>query len=479
MGLEIFYIIFTKKINMFSPSKYKNRRLQLIENIHSGIILLPGNSYEPINFPGNTYPFRQDSHFLYYFGINIPDIVGVIDVDSGEDYLFGNNLMVEDIVWTGEQLTLEELGLKSGVSKVFSMNRLESYLSKAIQLNRAIHFLPPYKCKKLLQLTEWLSLLPKEINENISKELISAIVQQRSIKDNEEINEIEEAINRVTSAMFLRALNICEPGIKESEILAQIISIAVAEQSGLAFQPICTVNGQFLHNNSYENVLTEGKLLLIDAGAESKNYYASDITRVFPVSKRFNEQQSEIYQIVLKMQQNAISAMHPGVTYFSVHKLACKIMVEGLKALGLLHGNTEEIVESGAHALFFPHGLGHLLGLDVHDMEDLGENNTGYDNDIQRSEQFGTKYLRYAKTLKEGLVLTVEPGIYFIPALINLWKKEKKFSQFINYNVVEKFLHLGGIRIEDDVVITTNGCRILGNPIPKNIAEIELLKIKD
>lgn len=462
---------------MFSKSKYITRRQHLIDQLSSGIILLPGNGRVPMNYPGNPYPFRQDSHFLYYFGIDIPNLVGTIDVDSGESYLFGDELTLDELIWVGEYPALSELAERSGVSKLFPMVRLESYLSKALQLKRKIHYLPPYRCDRLLQITQWLSLMPDEVKEQVSSELIAAIVSQRSIKDDDELNEIEITLNQVTSEMFLTGLKMCETGTRESEIAAAIESIAKSKGCQLAFPSICSVNGHYLHNESYGNTLQTGQLLLVDAGCESRLHYATDLTRVFPVSKTFTPQQAEIYQLVLDMQHAAMQAMRPGVTYLSVHKLACKVLVEGLKSIGLMAGDTEEIVEVGAHALFFPHGLGHLMGLDVHDMEDLGEQNTGYDEQVQRSQVFGTRFLRYGKMLKEGLVLTVEPGIYFIPLLIDQWKKEGKFEQYIHYAKLESYLAFGGIRIEDDVVITADGCRLLGNPIPKTIAEIELLKM--
>lgn len=462
---------------MFSKDKYINRRRHLVEQLSSGIVLLPGNKRVPMNYAGNPYPFRQDSHFLYYFGIDLPDLIGIIDVDSGESYLFGDELSIDDLIWIGEYPSLPLLAEKCGVSKVFPKVRLESYLATALQLKRQIHYLPPYRCDRLLQLSEWLSIAPHEVKEQVSSDLISAVVSQRSFKDADEINEIELTINQITSEMFLTALRMCEANRREQEIAAAIEYVAKTQGSQLAFPSICSVNGHYLHNESYANTLREGQLLLVDAGCESRMHYATDLTRVFPVAPTFSTQQAEIYQLVLNMQRSAIEMMRPGITYLSVHKQACRVMVEGLKALGLMLGNTDEIVEQGAHALFFPHGLGHLMGLDVHDMEDLGEQNTGYDNEVQRSQIFGTRFLRYGKMLKEGLVLTVEPGIYFIPLLIEQWKKEEKFKQYIHYERLESYLQLGGIRIEDDVLITTQGCRVLGNPIPKTIAEIELLKM--
>ncbi|MEJ5265946.1 MAG: aminopeptidase P family protein [Bacteroidales bacterium] len=462
---------------MFSAEKYVGRRKQLIEQLSSGIVLLPGNNRVPMNYAGNPYPFRQDSHFLYYFGIDLPDLVGVVDVDSGECYIFGDELSLDDLIWVGEYPALADLAQKSGVSKLFPKVRLENYLATAMQLKRPIHYLPPYRSDRLLQLSEWLSLTPQEVKQQISSDLIGAVVSQRSIKDVDEINEIELTINQITSEMFLTALHLCEPGKRESEIAAAIENIAKAQGSQLAFPSICSVNGHYLHNESYANTLQEGQLLLVDAGCESRLHYATDLTRVFPVAKTFSAQQAEIYQLVLEMQRKALEMIRPGITYLSVHKQACKVMVEGFKALGLMSGDTDEIVEQGAHALFFPHGLGHLLGLDVHDMEDLGEQNTGYDENIKRSEVFGTRFLRYGKALKEGLVLTVEPGIYFIPLLIEQWKKEGKFKQYIHYERLIPYLNFGGIRIEDDIVVTSQGCRVLGNPVPKTIAEIELLKM--
>jgi Xaa-Pro aminopeptidase len=461
---------------MFSKEKYNARRKQLIEQIQSGLILIFGNADSPINYRGNVYPFRQDSNFLYFFGIDVPGMVGLIDADSGEDFLFGTESTIDDEIWTGPVETLEEMGQKCGVQKTFSIFRLESYINKAIQLNRAIHYLPPYRGDRVLQLSDLLSISPAEVEEQYSKEMVSAIIQLRLIKDRDEVQEIEQTLDNVTSKMMLKALQICNSGVKESEIVAAIESISLSQGCYQAYQPICSVNGQYLHNESYKNILQEGQLLLLDAGSESPMHYATDITRTFPVSNALNTQQADIYSLVLDMQKTAFSLMKPGIKYLDVHLQICKVLAQGLVELGLMHGNIEEIVSEGAHAIFFPHGLGHLVGLDVHDMEDLGENNVGYNDQVKRSNKFGTQYLRYAKELMQGIIITVEPGIYFIPPLIEEWRKKKKFEQFINYQKLESYMNFGGIRIEDNAIISDDGCRILGKPIPKSIAEIESLK---
>ncbi len=463
-------------MRLFSDQTYINRRKRLAEQIQSGIILIIGNRMVPRNYAANYYPFRQDSNFLYFFGLDIPGLIGLIDVDSGESFLFGYQPTIDDLIWEGPIETLDALGQKVGVERTFPLSRLESFIDKSIQLKRTIHFLPPYRTDRIVQLSELLSIPHEQVRSLASQELIHAVIQLRSVKNADEINEIEFALNQITSGIILKAIEMSKPGVKEYEIAAIAECIAKQYNCQLAYPPICTINGQYLHNESYSNTLESGKLLLLDVGSESQMHYASDITRTFPVDKQFTTQQAYIYNLVLAMMQTAFQHMKPGIPYMYVHYEACKTLTQGLIDLGLMKGDVNEIVEKGAHALFFPHGLGHLLGLDVHDMEDLGENNTGYDETITRSNQFGTKFLRYGKALQNGTVITVEPGIYFIPALIEQWKKEKAFETYICYDKLNDYLNFGGIRIEDNVLVTDGGVKILGNPIPKSIHEIELLK---
>ncbi|HEY9124506.1 MAG TPA: aminopeptidase P family protein, partial [Bacteroidales bacterium] len=468
---------FVKKLKimerLFNKEKYIQRRKQLKEKVGFGVIFMPGNFHLSMNYPANPLRFRQDSNFLYFFGLDSPELAGVIDVDNDEELLFGPEFSVDDLIWTGQVEMFDQRAFKVGVSKVFSYSKLERYIKKTVEEKRKIHFLPPYQGEKKIVLSEMLGFPVAKLKEQASDVLIKAVVAIRSKKDADEVDEIEYALNNITAEIYRQCMSVIRPGIKESEFASIAEGYALKHNCRLAYPAICTVNGQYLHNESYDNILKDGQLLLIDAGSESPMHYASDITRTIPVSKKFNTQQKEIYLLVLDMQQKALSLMKPGVPYSFVHKNACEVLVKGMIQLGLMKGNVAEVVEAGAHALFFPHGLGHLLGLDVHDMEDLGEANTGYDETYKRSQQFGTRFLRYGKELHEGIVITVEPGIYFIPELIDQWKSESRYSQFINYAALEKYKNFGGIRIEDNVLITNDNYKILGNLIPKSVFDVE------
>jgi Xaa-Pro aminopeptidase len=458
---------------LFSKEKYIQRRRQLKEKVGSGVIFLHGNFHLPMNYPANPLRFRQDSSFLYFFGLDTPELAGVIDVDHDEELLFGEDYSVDDLIWTGPMDKIQHRALKVGVSKVFSYSKLDGYIKKAIEEKRKIHFLPSYQGEKKIVLSEILGIPVAKLKEQASDILVNAVVAMRSIKDADEVAEIEYALDNITSEIYRQCMAVIHPGIKEAEFASIAEGYALKHNCRLAYPAICTVNGQYLHNEYFDNTLQDGQLLLIDAGSESPMHYASDVTRTIPVSKKYNTQQKEIYQLVLDMQQTAISMMKPGIPYSVVHKKACEELTEGMINLGLMKGDVAEAVDAGAHALFFPHGLGHLLGLDVHDMEDLGEANTGYDDIYQRSQQFGTRFLRYGKELKEGVVITVEPGIYFILELIDQWRSENRHLQFINYSALEKYKTFGGIRIEDNVLITNEKGRILGKPIPKTIQDVE------
>lgn len=457
---------------MFEPGIYQQRRKKLKNLLKTGVCLFPGNTESPMNYPANAYPFRQDSSFLYFFGIDSPGLVGIIDIDEGQEIIFGDDVTLEDIIWVGPQPKIKERAAAVGVKKVMPSRQLSEYLNKLRSQNRTIHFLPPYRADITLKLSSWLDLPPDKIKSSASVELIKAVVALRSVKSAEEIEEIEKAL-QITREMYLRAIPEVRPGAKEQEILALMELVLRANGLSFAFPPIVTINGQIFHKTTYGDMLKKGRFLVMDTGAESELHYACDITRSVPVGGKFNQRQRDIYSIVLKGQEEAIKTIAPGVKYRDIHLKTARVMAEGLKDLGLMKGDLDEAVNQGAHALFFPHGLGHMLGLDVHDMENLGENYVGYDQTVSRSEQFGLGYLRLAKALEPGFVLTVEPGIYFIPALYEQWKKEKKFANFINYEKVEKFLDFGGVRIEDDVLVTADGHRVLGPRIPKKISEIE------
>ncbi len=425
-----------------------------------------------MNYPANTYHFRQDSNFLYYFGLDQPGLAGVLDIDESKDYLFGNDVDMDDIIWMGPQPTMKDRAQKVGVEHTQPLSELGVFIGKALEAGRKVHLSPPYRGKTLIWLEELLGVHHSKVGDYVSEELIRGIVKMRSVKDADEIREIEGAVD-VAYEMHTTAMKLAKPGISEQEIVGAVEGISISYGGPVSFPVILSVDGQTLHNHYHGNILEEGKMMVTDAGSESSMRYASDITRTVPVGGKFNQRQKEIYEIVLKANTDTIAAIKPGVLYRDIHLMAARIITAGMIDLGLMKGDIVEAVAQGAHALFFPHGLGHMMGLDVHDMENLGENYVGYDNEITRSKQFGLAFLRLGRKLEPGFVLTVEPGIYFIPALIDLWKAEGKFTKFINYDKLESYKDFGGIRIEDDILVTGTGYKVLGKPIPKTIAEIE------
>jgi len=457
---------------MFPANIYIERRKLLRTQVQSGLVLLLGNQQSPMNFSDNHYPFRQDSSFLYFFGLDLANLAAVIDVDETKECVFGNDLTVDDIIWTGPQPSLKEKCLKTGISETAQSDKLQEVLAKAKRQGRKIHFLPQYRTENVLKIERLLRKTPVAIHQHVSETLIKAIALQRSIKNKEEIEQIETAVN-ISYEMQMLAMKMSKPGVHEREVAGAMEAIALSQGSGLAFPTIFSINGQTLHNHNYVNIMKQGDIAINDSGVESELHYASDITRTIPVGCRFSKRQKEIYAIVLNAQEKAIDAVKPGVEFRAIHRLGCKILVSGLKDLGLMKGDIDEAVDVGAHTLFFPCGLGHMLGLDVHDMEALGEDYVGYTDTIKRNPEFGWKSLRLAKALETGFVITVEPGVYFIPELIDRWKAEQKCSSYINYNAVEKYRDFGGIRIEDDVLVTEDGYRLLGRPIPKTIDEVE------
>jgi len=457
---------------MFNSKVYSGRRNELRKKIKSGIALFIGNVEAPMNYPANTYHFRQDSDFLYFFGIDLPGFVGVIDFDSGKDYLHGDDFSVDDIIWMGPQPTVKELASKCGINTTGSLATLEKEVSNAISKNRTIHFLPPYRGETKMTLGRLLKENPCQMKTLTSSDLIKAVVEMRSIKDELEISEIDKAED-IAYDMHVTAMQMCREGVREKDIFGAIEGIALAKGAGAAFPVILSVNGQTLHNHSHANTLKTGRMMVTDAGAETELHYASDITRTTPVGGKFSPLQKEIYEIVLRANLHAIDATKPGISNWDIHFSACKILASGLKEIGLMQGNTDDAVAAGAHALFMPHGIGHMLGLDVHDMEALGEDYIGYNDKVKRSQQFGTAFLRFALPYKPGHVFTIEPGVYFIPELIEMWKAEGKYKEFINYDKLKNYMEIGGVRIEDNVVITKNGHRVLGKPIPKTVEEVE------
>jgi Xaa-Pro aminopeptidase len=457
---------------MFKIEVYESRRAGLHKLMKSGLALFIGNVDAPMNYPANTYHFRQDSDFLYYFGLDLPGFTGLMDFDSGKDWIFGNDVDMDDIIWMGPQPTLKELAAKCGVTNTAPQSKLESVVREAVSKKRTIHFLPPYRAETKMTLGSLLKENPCQMKTLSSAGLIKAVVSMRSVKEQIEIDEIVKALG-VAYEMHTTAMKMCKPGVKEQEIFGVIEGIALAKGGGTSFPIILSINGQTLHNHYHGNILTKGKMMVTDAGAETNLHYSSDVTRTTPVGGKFSRKQKDIYEIVLKANTESIKSAGPGMSNRDLHLNACRIIASSLKDAGLMKGDVEEAVAEGAHALFMPHGLGHMMGLDVHDMEALGENYIGYNDQVKRSAQFGLSFLRFALPYKTGHVFTVEPGIYFIPQLIDQWKSEGKFREFINYNKLEEWKDFGGIRIEDNVLITEKGHKLLGKPIPKTIAEIE------
>lgn len=457
---------------MFKSDVYEKRRISLHKSMKSGIGLFIGNVEAPMNYPANAYHFRQDSDFLYFFGLDLPGFVGVMDFDTGKDWIFGDDFSLDDIIWMGPQPSVKELASGCGITNAAPMSKLEEFVRDALSKKRKVHFLPPYRGETKMILGSLLKENPCQMKTLASTDLIKAVVELRSVKEQVEIDEIEKAL-AVTFNMHVTAMKMCKPGVKEQEIFGTIEGIAYSGGAGPAFPVILSVNGQTLHNHSHDNILRKGRMMVTDAGAESSRRYSSDITRTTPVGGRFSQQQKDIYEIVLKANTESIKASKPGMSNRDLHMNACRIIAAGLKELGLMTGDTEEAVTTGAHTLFMPHGLGHMMGLDVHDMEALGENYVGYDDKIKRSDQFGLAFLRFARPHKPGYVFTIEPGCYFIPELIERWKAEGKHKEFIPYRKLENWKSFGGIRIEDDILITEKGHKVLGKPIPKTISEIE------
>lgn len=457
---------------MFDKQVYIDRRAELKKNFKNGVLLFLGNDESAMNYAGNTYNFRQDSSFLYYFGLDVPNMVGIIDIDEDKEILFGYEFTVEDIVWMGPQPKLTELAEQIGVAQSDSIDKLKKYLKSNVTKKVKINFLPTYRGDQTLKLADLIGENPYKLKSKFSKKLIEAVVAQRSIKGEEEVAEIEYAME-IAYQMHTAAMRMAKPGVIERDIAGTIEGIAASLGAGLSFPAIVSKNGQTLHNHYHGNVLKEGDLLVCDAGAESLLHYASDITRTTPVGGKFSYQQKEIYEIVLTAQKNAINMIKPGVLHSDVHLTAAKIIAAGLSQIGIMKGDLNAAVKAGAHALFFPHGLGHMMGLDVHDMENLGENLVGYDSKTKRSDQFGLAYLRLAKELQPGFVFTCEPGIYFIPELIDQWKAKRKFKNFIDYDKLDAYRNFGGIRIEDNILVTQNSYKVLGRPIPKEVDDVE------
>jgi Xaa-Pro aminopeptidase len=459
---------------MFEKNIYTQRRNRLREKMGSGIILIPGNTESPMNYNDNTYHFRQDSTFLYLFGLDIPGFFGIIDANKGNDTLFGDDISIEDIIWMGNKPSVRDLASTVGVENIAPFHQLTGKIKQETGFGSDIHFLPPYRAENKLMLAELLGMEAAALTGKSSLKLIQSLVEMRSIKDTIEIEEIEKACQTGYN-MHVAAMKMAKPGVSEQEIAGIIEGIALSRGAGTSFPTILTQNGQTLHNHDHSFKLEKGRLMIVDAGAESNGHYASDFTRTFPVGGKFSQKQLDIYTIVLNANNTATSLIKPGETYLSIHLKVAEVIASGLKELGLMKGDVSEAVANGAHALFFPHGLGHMMGLDVHDMENYGQIHVGYDEEIRPVNQFGTAYLRLGRRLRKDFVITNEPGIYFIPALIEKWAGEKINSEFINFDKVKTYLDFGGIRLEDDILVTESGGKILGNRIPINPEELESL----
>jgi Xaa-Pro aminopeptidase len=459
---------------MFSIDIYKERRKILKQSVGSGVILFLGNEEVGMNYKDNVYSFRQDSTFLYFFGLDKPGLAALINIDEDQEIILGNEPTIDDIVWMGTQPSLSDIAAQTGIGNIQLLGSLERLVRKSLESGQSIHYLPPYRSEAVIRLSEILNVPYSAVKERASVQLIKAIVQQRSYKSDLELAEISKAVN-ISNEMHLAAMQYSQAGVTEKNVAGKIEGIALSAGGNIAYPVIYTINGQTLHNYPTNNQLKKGQLVLCDCGAETEMHYAGDLTRTFPVDQRFSDIQKEVYEIVLQAEQAAINALKPGIRFLDVHMLACEQLVDGLKQLGLMKGDTSEAVSQGAHTLFFQCGLGHMMGLDVHDMEDLGEQYVGYSDDMVKSKEFGLKSLRLAKKLEAGFVLTVEPGLYFIPELMDMWQEKGKLKDFINYDRLNTFRDFGGARVEENFVITGNGSQLLGEPLIKSVSEIERL----
>jgi Xaa-Pro aminopeptidase len=460
---------------MFDTATYVRRRNELKKLVKSGVIILFGNNESPANFPNNGYhPFRQDSSFLYYFGLQRDGLVGVIDIDNDTDTLIGDDIDIEDIVWFGSVDSIHDMAQKAGATASAPMKSLKLICNDAMSKHRKIHILPPYRHDIKIQIFDLLGIHPCQQKEAASMALIKAVVKMRSTKEPQEIEELERAAV-IGYKMHTTAMKLTKPGITEKFVGGQVDGIANSYGSMVSFPTIYTQHGEIMHGAPSMNVLEEGRLVLCDAGAETINNYCSDNTRTMPVNGKFTQKQLEIYSIVEACHDYTLEVAKPGTKYADVHFAVCRLMFDRLKELGLTKGDTEEAVRAGAHAMFLPHGLGHMMGMDVHDMESLDQINVGFDEETRPNlEQFGTNCLRMGRKLEEGFVVTDEPGIYFIPALIDDWKASGHCKEFLNFDKLETYKDFGGIRIEDDVLITKDGCRFLGKDrIPYHPKDVE------
>jgi len=459
---------------MFDATTYVARRTKLQQQFKHGLLLFIGNNDSPMNYAANTFHFRQDSSFLYYWGIDDPELAAVIDVDAGTHTVYGNDFTIDDIVWRGPQPTIAARAERAGVKRTGTLDDLAKATNDAVRQGRRIHYLPQYRADNVQLVKQLIGHCPEAVNAHASVSLIKAVVAQRAYKSAEELAEIESALD-VSYEMHTLAMKTARPGKYEREVAGAMAGVVESHGRLLAFPIIFSVHGETLHNHYHGNRMEAGQMAVSDCGADSPLHYASDITRTIPIGGKFIGPQRDLYQAVLRAHKKALAAAKPGAKWMDVHLLACRSLADDLKAIGCMKGDLDTAVREGAHAMFFQCGLGHMMGYDVHDMEGLGEQYVGYDATVTRSTQFGLKSLRMGRALEPGMVMTVEPGIYMIPTLMDKWKAEGKFTDFLNYDVINKFRSFGGIRVEDDIVITETGHRTLGKRIPIEMDEVEAL----
>lgn len=470
---------------MFSKEVYARRRQTLVAKMADsaaegkrGIALFIGNTEAPAQYKDNCYKFRQDSTWLYFFGIDQPLYAAIIDLDNGNETIFANDVEIGDIIWMGPQPSVASVAASVGVEKSAPYTDLNAAVAKVLAEGRPVHFVKPSRYYNTMKIASLLGCGTDEVAGRFSLALTKAIISMRLVKEDCEIEVIDDACD-LGYEMHTVARNSIVPGIIEQEIVGKMDGVTLSKGWGVSFPTILTQHGETLHNHLHDKIIEPGKLMVIDAGAESNVHYASDFTRTYPTSGKFTAKQREIYQIVCDCNEFAFSMTRPGISYREVHLKTMHLMLEELRALDIVRGNVQDMVEAGIAGLFMPHGLGHNMGLDVHDMEDYGENYVGYDDDQSRSPQLGLGSLRMARKLVPGNVITDEPGIYFIPALIEKWKSEKTDQGFVNYQKLESYYDFGGIRLEDDVLVTADGARRLGKerlPISPDDVEAAMAK---
>lgn len=464
---------------MFAKETYISRRNELARRVGRGLILLPGNPEVPNNYPNNTYYFRQDSTFRYYFGLDIPSMMGVIDAESGEAMLFGDDFTVEDIIWTGPMPTIAEQGAEVGVERTFPLAEVRTLLRKAIEQNRPVHYLPPYRAELKISLAELLGIRLDMLHERKSLDLMFAVAEMREKKSAEEVEALERAF-KIGYQMHITAMRMCRPGVVEREIAGRLEGIAKSYGQGVSFPTIVTQHGEILHNHNHDGVLEAGRLLLVDGGGESVEGYCSDHTRTYPVSGKFTDLQRDIYNIVLRAHGEVKDLIKPGMMYNDIHRAAYLSLADGLKGMGLIKSTPEDAVAAGALYLFMPHGLGHGMGMDVHDLENIGERSFDFTTVAERAAASATCIHRSTWRVEPGTVMSDEPGIYFIPALIDKCRAEGKFAGIVNYDALDAYRTFGGIRIEDDVLVTETGSRFIGDKLlPLSVEELEAVVGKE